>query len=546
MQIAVAQLNYHIGHFEGNYQKMTAAIDTAVDHGAELIVFAELAITGYPPRDFLEFEDFIERSTKVIHQLAAYAHSKAIGVIVGAPSRNPQPEGKDLFNSAYLLYDGQIQSVHHKGLLPTYDIFDEYRYFEPAKTFQVAHFKGKNLAITICEDLWNVGNENPLYTINPMDDLIEQAPDMIINLSASPFDYQKAQERIQVLKANVERYACPILYVNHTGAQTELIFDGGSLVLNAAGTVVAELPYFTETVQVFDTATLAADTDNLQPKEKPVLLFRALVEGIRNYFSKLGFKEAILGLSGGIDSALTLVLAAEALGADKVHGVLLPSPFSSDHSVSDAKALAQKIGTPTHTIPIKAAYDTFMHTLDPFFAGKPFNVAEENLQARIRANYLMALSNKLGYILLNTSNKSEAAVGYSTMYGDMCGGLSVIGDVYKTEVFELARWINRSEELIPWSIINKPPSAELRPNQKDTDSLPDYDILDPLLYQYIERRQGPAALVAMGFDQALVDRVLKLVNQSEYKRYQTPPILRVSPKAFGMGRRMPIVAKYLS
>lgn len=546
MQIAVAQLNYHIGHFEGNYQKMTAAIDTAADHGAELIVFAELAITGYPPRDFLEFEDFIERSTKVIHQLAAYAHSKAVGVIVGAPSRNPQPEGKDLFNSAYLLYDGQIQSVHHKGLLPTYDIFDEYRYFEPAKTFQIAHFKGKNLAITICEDLWNVGNENPLYTINPMDDLIEQAPDMIINLSASPFDYQKAQERIQVLKANVERYACPILYVNHTGAQTELIFDGGSLVLNAAGTVVAELPYFTETVQVFDTATLAADTDNLQPKEKPVLLFRALVEGIRNYFSKLGFTEAILGLSGGIDSALTLVLAAEALGADKVHGVLLPSPFSSDHSVSDAEALAKKIGTPTHTIPIKAAYDTFMHTLDPFFAGKPFNVAEENLQARIRANYLMALSNKLGYILLNTSNKSEAAVGYSTMYGDMCGGLSVIGDVYKTEVFELARWINRSEELIPWSIINKPPSAELRPNQKDTDSLPDYDLLDPLLYQYIERRQSPAALVAMGFDQALVDRVLKLVNQSEYKRYQTPPILRVSPKAFGMGRRMPIVAKYLS
>lgn len=551
MQIAIAQLNYHIGHFEGNFNKLTQAIDEAARQAADLVVFAELAVTGYPPRDFLEFDDFIARSLAVVHQLAAYAHKKQIGVIVGAPSRNPKVEGKDLFNSAYLLYDGQIKSVHHKALLPTYDVFDEYRYFEPAKEFFVADFKGKRLAITICEDLWNVGNENPLYTINPMDALIEQQPDVIINLSASPFDYQKAEERIQVLKANTERYQCPILYVNHTGAQTELIFDGGSLVLNDQGKVVEELPYFTETVHTFALhelfeANLPRPSDNVQEKVKAPLLYQALTEGIRNYFQKLGFTRAILGLSGGMDSALTLVLAAEALGKDNVRAILLPSQYSTDHSVHDAEQLARNLGVPYDMIPIRSAYDTYMEALDPYFEGLPFNLAEENLQARIRANYLMALSNKFGYILLNTSNKSEAAVGYSTMYGDMCGGLSVIGDVYKTEVYEIARWVNRQDEIIPWNILHKPPSAELRPDQKDSDSLPDYAILDPLLYQYIELRKGPKELVALGFEQTLVDRVLKLVNTSEYKRYQTPPILRVSPKAFGMGRRMPIVGKYLS
>lgn len=551
MQIAIAQLNYHIGNFEGNYQKMTNAIDEAAASRADLVVFAELAITGYPPRDFLEFDDFIERSLAVVNQVAKYAATKKIGVVVGAPSRNPQIEGKDLFNSAYLLYDGKIQSVHHKALLPTYDIFDEYRYFEPAKEFHVAEFKGKRLAITICEDLWNVGNENPLYTINPMDDLIRQQPDVILNLSASPFDYQKAEERIQVLKANTDRYHCPILYVNHTGAQTELIFDGGSLVVNDQGKVVEELPYFTETVHTFALDELfeahtPRSADQVREKEKSPLLYRALIEGIRNYFHKLGFTKAILGLSGGMDSALTLVLAAEALGKENVRAILLPSQYSTGHSVSDAEQLAKNLGTPYDIIPIRSTYDTFMKELKPFFDNLPFNLAEENLQARIRANYLMALSNKFGYILLNTSNKSEAAVGYSTMYGDMCGGLSVIGDIYKTEVYEIAKWINREGEIIPWNIITKPPSAELRPDQKDTDSLPDYDVLDPLLYHYIEMRKGPKELVAMGFDKALVDRVLKLVNTSEYKRYQTPPILRVSPKAFGMGRRMPIVGKYLS
>lgn len=551
MQIAIAQLNYHIGNFEGNYQKMTRAIDEAVEQGADVVVFAELAIVGYPPRDFLEFDDFIDRSLQVVDRLATYAKELDIGVVVGSPSRNPQPEGKDLFNTAFLLHQGKVVSRHYKALLPTYDIFDEYRYFEPANQFEVVEFKGYRLAITICEDLWNVGNENPLYTINPMDDLIAQQPDVILNLSASPFDYRHAEERIATLKANVARYQLPIFYVNHTGAQTEIIFDGGSLVLNDAGYVVDELPYFEELVRTYDLKDLQQthapqQADTVQYKAKAPLLYRALVEGIRNYFYKLGFDKAILGLSGGMDSALTLVLAAEALGADKVWAILMPSQYSSDHSVSDAEQLAKNVGCRYDIIPVQPVYDRFMEQLSPQFKGTPFGIAEENLQARTRANYLMALSNKFGYILLNTSNKSEAAVGYSTLYGDMCGGLSVIGDVYKTEVYEIARWINRNEEIIPENIITKPPSAELRPDQKDTDSLPDYDTLDPLLYNYIELRKGPKELVAMGFDKALVDRVLKLVNTSEYKRFQTPPILRVSPKAFGMGRRMPIVGKYLS
>lgn len=551
MQIAIVQSNYHIGHFEGNFQKITAAIDTALQQGADLVVFPEMAVTGYPPRDFLEFEDFIARSIATVHRIADYAADKDIGVVVGAPAHNPQPEGKNLFNTAYLLYQGQIISEHHKALLPTYDIFDEYRYFEPGTFFKVVQFKGVRLAITICEDLWNVGNENPLYTINPMDQLMDQQPEVILNIAASPFDHSHAVERLEVLKANVARYRIPLLYVNHVGAQTELIFDGGSLVLNDAGFVVEELPYFEEVVRTYSIEDLTQQQkplvkDHIQSWEKPALLYRALTVGIQNYFQKLGFTDAILGLSGGIDSALVLVLASEALGSEHVHPVLLPSSFSSGHSVTDAEALAQGLGTPYSTLPIATAYDTMLETLAPHFGDASFGLAEENLQARIRANYLMALSNKKGYILLNTSNKSEAAVGYSTLYGDMCGGLSVIGDVYKTEVYEIARWINREREIIPEYIITKPPSAELRPDQKDTDSLPPYDVLDPLLFQYIEERKGPQELIAAGFDKALVDKVLKLVNTTEYKRHQTPPILRVSPKAFGMGRRMPIVAKYLS
>jgi NAD+ synthase (glutamine-hydrolysing) len=548
MKIALAQLNYHIGNFEGNFAKIEKSITEAKREKADLVIFSELAICGYPPRDFLEFDDFIRRCDATVQKVAELTHN--IAVIIGAPSKNPQVDGKKLFNSAFFLSEGKVNDVIHKALLPTYDIFDEYRYFEPAKEFHTIEYKGKRIALTICEDLWNAGNENPLYTSCPMDELIKEEPDFIVNVSASPFDYRQAEARISVLKANTERYHLPIFYVNHVGVQTEVIFEGGSLVLNGNGAVYDEMPYFEERVDYYDLNAVvqSAKTDSedkVQLKDKISLIHDALVLGVQDYFKKLGFKKAILGLSGGIDSAVVLTLAVRALGAKNVMAVLMPSQFSTDHSVSDSKELAKNLNVPNCTIPIKAVYDSFLNELNPHFEEKPFDLAEENIQARIRGVYLMALSNKHGYILLNTSNKSEAAVGYGTLYGDMCGGLSVIGDVYKTETYELAGFINLNGEVIPQNIIDKPPSAELRPNQKDSDSLPDYEILDSILFQYIEKRKGPREIIAMGFDEALVRKTLRLVNMNEYKRYQTPPMLRVSTKAFGMGRRMPIVGKYL-
>lgn len=545
MKIAIAQLNFHIGNFEGNLKKMLAAVETAKQQGADLVCFSELATVGYPPRDFLEFDDFIRQAEACIEKLAAAA--QGIGIIVGSPCKNPVIEGKDLYNSAYLLADGKVQFVQHKTLLPTYDIFDEYRYFEPASEWNIVEFKGKKIALTICEDIWNIGNENPLYTICPMDEMMPQLPDLMINVSASPFSFDHAQDRIHVLKANVERYGLPVFYINHSGAQTEIIFDGGSLVMSPNGKVFEELPYFEECVRTYDLAEVeAGKTSNVQPKNKMALIHDALVMGIRDYFGKLGLKKAILGLSGGIDSAVTAVLAARALGHENVRVVLMPSQYSSDHSVNDARQLAQNINLQFDIVPIEKAYKAYIEMLQPHYWGYPFNIAEENLQARIRGMILMAFSNKFGNIVLNTSNKSEMAVGYGTLYGDMCGGLSVIGDVYKTEVFELARYINKDKEVIPENTITKPPSAELRPDQKDTDSLPEYDILDPILFQYIEKQQGPQEIIAMGFDEKLVRRVLKMVNRNEFKRYQTAPVLRVSSKAFGMGRRIPIVGKYLT
>ncbi len=546
MKIALAQLNYHIGNFSGNLQKMLDAVDQAKGMGADLIVFAELATTGYPPRDFLEFDDFIRLAEDSVEALARAADG--IAIVVGSPSRNPVPEGKDLYNSAFFLEDGCVKAVQHKTLLPTYDIFDEYRYFEPASRWQVVAFRGKRIALTICEDIWNIGNENPLYTRCPLDELMPQQPDLVLNLSASPFDYTHAAERIRILKANVARYGLPIFYVNHVGAQTEIIFDGGSMVAAPDGRIFDEMPYFEEGVRVYDLdEVMQGGVQREQPKEKIPLIHDALVTGIRNYFHKLGFRQAIVGLSGGLDSAVTAVLAAEALGGQNVRVLLMPSQFSSEGSVTDARQLAQNLGVQYDLIPIEPIYQQYMRSLEPHFWATPFNVAEENLQARIRGTLLMALSNKYGPILLNTTNKSEMAVGYGTLYGDLCGGLSVIGDVYKTEVYELAEYLNeRLGGVIPQNIIAKPPSAELRPHQKDTDSLPPYDQLDPILYQYIERRQGPAEIIAMGYDERLVRRVLRMVNINEFKRYQTAPVLRVSPKAFGMGRRMPIVAKYLA
>jgi NAD+ synthase (glutamine-hydrolysing) len=548
MRIALAQLNYIIGDFEKNVFKIKEAIRQAQAEKAELILFSELCISGYPPRDFLEFRDFIDRCRNAAEEIASACHG--ITAIAGCPTINPKLEGKNLFNSAYVCADGKITDVIHKSLLPNYDIFDEYRYFEPSGSFHCITVNGKKIALTICEDLWNV-EDDPMYVSSPMDELIKEKPELMINIAASPFDYRQAEKRNYILTRNAKQYRLPLIYLNHVGAQTEIIFDGGSLVMNEEGLVTSQMKYFEEDFLIIETDRRQNSELKKMPQkhgdlQKIPRIHDALVIGIKDYFRKQNFTKAILGLSGGIDSALVLCLAAEALGKENVLPVLMPSQFSSFESVTDSLALCKNLGLHHELIPIEHIYEEYLHTLRKQFKGMEPGVAEENIQARARGMILMALSNKLGHILLNTSNKSEIAVGYGTLYGDMCGGLSVIGDVYKTEVFELARHVNRHGEIIPEVIIMKAPSAELRPDQKDSDSLPEYHILDPLLFQYIEQRKGPQELIEMGNDAALVRRVLKLVNTNEYKRYQTPPILRVSPKAFGQGRRLPIVGKYLS
>lgn len=545
MKIALAQLNYHIGNFEANLQKMLKAVEEAKAQKADIICFGELAVCGYPPRDFLEFNDFIRLSMESVNKLAEVA--TGIAIVVGSPSKNPNIEGKDLHNSAFFLADGKIVHIVNKALLPTYDVFDEYRYFEPAKEFSTINYKGYNIALTVCEDIWNVGNENPLYTICPMDEMMKERPDFMLNISASPFSFTQAKERIHVVKTNVLRYKIPMFYVNHVGSQTEILFDGGSLVVSPDGNVYDEMPYFQECVKVYELdKVLIGGIDKEQIKEKFNLIHDGIVTGIGDYFKKLGLSKAILGLSGGIDSAITAVLAVRALGKENVRGVLMPSEYSTSHSVEDAKLLAENLGIQYDVIAIKSVYNAYENLLNPYFEGKAFDVTEENIQARIRGMIVMALSNKFGYILLNTTNKSEFAVGYGTLYGDLCGGLSVLGDVYKTEIYDLAAYINKDREIIPQNTITKPPSAELRPGQKDSDSLPPYEILDPILYQYIEKRQGPQEIIAMGYEEALVRRILRMVNINEFKRHQSAPVIRVSNKAFGVGRRIPIVGKYLS
>ena len=570
MKIYIAQQNYHIGNFTLNRDKIIQAVEEGKKAGADLVVFSELSVCGYPPRDFLEFEDFLQQTEKTIQEIAQHSHG--IGIIVGAPTPNPQPEGKNLLNSALLLHNGKVQGIASKSLLPNYDVFDEYRYFEPAYSWHCIEFMGKKLAITICEDIWNLG-DNPLYRVCPMDELMKQKPDLMINLSASPFDYDHDEDRKEVIRLNVKKYKLPMIYCNAVGAQTEIVFDGGSLACADNAVVVAEIKYFKEDYLLVDTDTLlgkldTADTSshhlmtadmrvaktddpdtiiNYLTKENNIAQVKeALVLGIRDYFSKMGFTKAILGSSGGIDSAVVLTLAVEALGKENVTAVLMPSGFSSSHSVDDAVALSKQLGNPYHVVPIQPVYEAILGALDPLFAGTTFGLAEENMQSRSRGNILMAIANKFGHVLLNTSNKSELATGYGTLYGDMAGGLSVIGDLYKTQVYALAQYLNRYEEIIPNHILTKAPSAELRPNQKDSDSLPEYDVLDRILYLYIERRKDLKDIIAAGFDELLVKRALKLVNASEYKRNQFCPIIRVSTKAFGVGRRFPIVAKYLS
>lgn len=560
MKIFLAQQNYHIGNFQSNTDKIIAAIESAKKQGGELIVFSELSVCGYPPRDFLEFDDFINKCHAAIDLIKE--HADTIAVLVGTPDKNTNHHGKSLMNAAYFLQEKKIKAVVHKTCLPTYDVFDEYRYFEPAYEWNVIEFKGKKLAVTICEDIWTLG-DNPLYRICPMDKLIGQHPDVMINLSASPFDYTHMEERTAVVKSNVEKYKLPMFYCNAVGSQTEIVFDGASIVFDKEGNLCGQLPLFEEALQGFELkddgtigaaiitkANLIADKstahNQLTEELNIAQVHDAIVMSIKDYFSKMGFTKAILGSSGGIDSAVTLALACTALGKENVRAILMPSKYSTDHSIDDAKKLSETLGNPYDIVPIKNIYETFLTELKPIFKELPFNIAEENIQSRSRGNLLMAIANKFGYILLNTSNKSELATGYGTLYGDMAGGIAVLGDCYKMQVYTLAKYINRNIEIIPDHIITKAPSAELRPDQKDIDSLPDYSILDKILYQYIERRQGPNDIKAQGFDAALVDRVLKMVNLNEYKRNQFCPIIRISPKAFGVGRRVPIVGKYLS
>jgi len=569
MKIALAQQNYHIGNFEDNTRKIIEGIE----QGADLVVFSELCVCGYAPGDFLEFPDFINKCYEAIDRIKQ--HADTIGVLIGSPARNTQKEGKDLFNAVFLLHEKEIKGEIHKTLLPNYDVFDEYRYFEPAYDWKVLEFKEKKLAVTICEDIWNMG-DNPLYRITPMEKLMPYKPDVMINLSASPYNYAQDIVRNSIVKAHTVKYKLPMLYCNAIGSHTELIFDGGSLVYDINGKQVKEMKYFEEDFEIFELDELSKLSESSKvpslggdlgeayfysAKEvgtgEDILayltndknideIYHALVLGIRDYFKKMGFSKAILGASGGIDSAVTQVLAVHALGKENVSVLLMPSQFSSSHSVEDAEQLSKNLGSPHTIIPIKNIFESFITELKPVYKDLPFGLAEENIQARTRGNLLMAVANKFGYILLNTSNKSELATGYGTLYGDMAGGLSVLGDVYKIQVYALAKYINREKEIIPSNIIIKAPSAELRPNQKDSDSLPEYDTLDRVLYEYIELRNGPREIIAKGYDPALVDRVLKLVNTNEYKRKQFCPILRVSCKAFGVGRRLPVVGKYLS
>jgi NAD+ synthase (glutamine-hydrolysing) len=550
MKIALSQLDYHIGNFIENSLNISLEIKKAEEFGMDLVVFSELSICGYPPLDLLERRDFIERCEDEVIKIARLTGKTA--VIIGGPSVNPNPEGKMLFNSAYFLHEGKIREIVHKTLLPTYDIFDEYRYFEPGREFRIIDFKNKKIALTICEDLWdeqpieNYFGKERLYTVHPDDELMKLGADIIINIAASPFSHTRISIKKDIFINKARKYKVPVIYLNQVGAQTQLLFDGGSMAIDRNGNIAEQLKYFTEDTRYIDTDELTGNK-NIFVNEIPdrvEMIHNALIMGIKGYFSKSGFTKAVLGLSGGIDSAVTTVLAVRALGNKNVHVLLLPSAYSSDHSVKDSVLLAQNLGIAYDIISIEELFRLFNTKLSPVFKDPGQDITEENIQSRIRAIFLMAYSNKKGHILLNTSNKSEASVGYGTLYGDMSGGLSVLGDVYKMDVYELARFINREKSIIPENILSKAPSAELKPDQKDSDSLPDYGILDTILQEYIELQKPVEEIIKKGFAEDVVRKVVCMVNSNEYKRYQFPPVLRISSKAFGEGRKLPLVARY--
>ncbi len=549
MRITLAQLNYHVGNFEKNSRLIIDAIRKAEKDKSDLVIFSELSLTGYPPHDLLEHRDFIDKCYKYLYLIASECNT--IAAIVGAPAINKNSNGKKLYNAAYLLAEGKIKDFVFKSLLPTYDIFDEYRYFEPATKFKVINLKGEKLAVTICEDLWdeqsfeNNFTSSRMYAVSPMDELARQSPDIIINISASPFAHTKTESKREIFTRKAARHKLPVFMVNQVGANTDLIFEGNSMVVGPEGNIIDVFPSFKDhtasyelTEVINNRKVFKIETDRIE------MIYSALILGLKDYFEKMNFRSAVLGLSGGIDSAVCLCIAASALGPSKVRALLLPSMYSSQHSVDDAILLSNNLGVKYDIINIEKAYRAIEESLSEIMKGMPRDVTEENIQARLRSLMLMAVSNKFGNILLNTSNKSETAVGYSTLYGDMAGSISVLGDVYKTDIYRLAEYINREQQLIPGNIITKAPSAELSPGQKDSDSLPDYEILDSILYQYIELQKSSSDIKGPNINPDLVKKIIDLINKNEFKRFQAPPILRISSKAFGIGRRMPLVGIY--
>ncbi len=543
MRIALAQINPTVGDFQGNSEKIIDYALRARSAGVELVLFPELSVCGYPPRDLVERPWFVERNRIAADEIAR--KTVGISVICGLVTPASATTGKSVLNSAALLRDGGIAAIQSKRLLPTYDVFDEVRNFAPADKQQLMSIGGTACALTICEDAWNDKNfwDRQLYGIDPVADLVGAGGTILLNISASPFYLQKRELRQDMLAAIAKRYRIPVAMVNQIGGNDSLVFDGSSLAIAPDGRVIAQARSFAEDMVCLDTATLAGDIrDNDMGIEASA--YAALVLGTRDYVRKCGFRKVVLGLSGGIDSALTAAIAVDALGRENVMGVGLPGPYSSPGSIDDAAALARNLDIHFELVPIGGVFDSYLKSLEPVFANTAPDVTEENVQARIRGSLLMALSNKFGALVLTTGNKSELGVGYCTLYGDMCGGLAVISDVPKTLVYRLARYVNSRSPVIPESTLEKPPSAELRPDQKDSDSLPPYEVLDPILEAYVEDNQSPENIAAtLGFNPELVRKVARMVDRNEYKRQQAAPGLKITPKAFGFGRRYPIAAK---
>jgi NAD+ synthase (glutamine-hydrolysing) len=544
VKIALAQINTTVGDFTGNSAKIIDFANRARSQGAALVLFPELSVCGYPPRDLVEKPAFVQRCEQVVNQIAA--ETKGIASVVGYPTKAQAQTGKSVMNSAALLKDGKIAFVQHKRLLPTYDVFDESRNFAPAMDQSLMDFGGTHVALTICEDAWNDKSfwNRRLYVVDPVQELVNSGGSIIMNISASPFHLRKPDLRKRMLSAIAKHHCKPVLLVNQVGGNDQLIFDGSSLVLNAKGEVVAQGRSFEEDLIFYDTKCGKGDVHE-QVSEIESSAYAALVLGTRDYVRKCGFQRVIIGLSGGIDSALTAAIAVDALGAQNVVGIGMPGPYSSPGSVDDARALAQSLGVRFEVLPIKEIYGCYIETLKPVFEGRAADVTEENIQARIRGSLLMALSNKFGALVLTTGNKSELAVGYCTLYGDMVGGLAVISDVPKTLVYRMSRYVNTLRPVIPPATIEKPPSAELRADQKDQDTLPPYEVLDNILEDYVEDYKTAEQIAReRGYKVDLVQAVIKMIERAEYKRQQAAPGLKITEKAFGVGRRFPIAARH--